>query len=283
MLNQDIQKYIGFIKGVNPLSKKKQHELCVFIKTSDDIKAIEKAKIQLIESNLKFVVKCATRFQNNFNETNIDILDLISEGNIGLMKAANEYDPFNESGANFTSFAFHLINHCIVKAIKDFRIIKFPRTYYGYNRKIKELVNKYGEDVSDDMICKELNIRQDTLDSCRKFIYTNYDYIDEIREKNDFIIPELTYSDASGFNKIDSEEFSNFIQKHIDKLPKKHKVVLSRLYMYGDQITLEKVAQTLGQSKQNIDSIKKRALAKLKKSLILDKSMGDYLDFKNNS
>ena len=79
MVSQDIQQYINFIKETKPLPKKRQHELCILIKTSKDIKEVEKAKTQLIECNLKFVVKCANRFKNSFNETNVDVNDFAKD------------------------------------------------------------------------------------------------------------------------------------------------------------------------------------------------------------
>jgi RNA polymerase sigma factor (sigma-70 family) len=283
VVNQEIQKYINFIKHAKPLSKKKQHELCILIKTSDNLEDIEKYKTELIESNLKLVIKCASRLKNNFNNTNIDVMDLIAEGNIGLIKAVEEYDPFNKYGANFTSFAFPIINHQIIKAAKDFRLIKIPSTYFMYSNKIRELCRSKGENISERQICEELDIQKDTFDRYKNNINTQYNSIDKPDDsEQDINIKELTIIDNGGFDKILSEEFRNFMKKHLDKLPEKQRDILVELYMRGDKVTLEQVAGRFGQSKQNIDSTKNRALEKLKKSLILDKSMGDYLDFKNN-
>ena len=284
MLNLDIQKYFSFIKNATHLPKKKQHELCILIKTSKDIKEVEKAKMQLIESNLKFVVKCAIRFKKRFNETNVDITDLIASGNIGLVESVEKYNPFNESGANFTSFAFPIINHNIINAIKSFRFIRVPSTYYVYSKKISELSKSQIEDPTDQQMCNELNIQKDTLDSYKKLIHAQYNSIDKPDNlEQEINLKELTIIDNGGFDKILSEEFRNFMKKHLDKLPEKQKDILVKLYMEDDKVTLEQVAKTFGQSKQNIDATRNRALEKLKKSLMLDKSMGDYLDFKNNA
>jgi RNA polymerase sigma factor (sigma-70 family) len=279
--NQDIQKYINIIKNAKPLPKKRQHELCVLIKTSNDVKEIENAKTQLIESNLKLVIKCVNRFKNSFNETNVDIDDLIANGNIGLMKAVEDYNPFNEHGANFTSFAFPIINHHIIKAIKSFRLIKIPSTYYVYSSKIKELSKMQLNDLSDEEICNNLQIQKDTLERYKNLINVKCNSIDKPDESEKEInLEELTITDNSGFDKLSAEEFRKNIKRHLDKLLKKQKEVLTKLYLEDENATLEQVARTFGESKQNIAATRDRAFERIKKSLMLDKSMVDYLDLK---
>ena len=277
---QDVKSYMDSFVSVKQLSKKQQSELCKIIKHSKNKDEVEIAKNKIIEGNLKLVVKCANKFKKQFHETNVDIMDLISEGNIALIKSIEKYDPDNKYGANFTSFAFPIINAYIINAIKSFRIIKIPSNYFLYRNQINKLTIQHGGDITDDMICEELNIKTPTLDRYREYIDSKYTYIDQLEpEVRDANIRQLTFIENGGFSKVDSEEFKNFIGKHLSKLPEKQKYILSKLYLSDEKVTLEQIANTFGDSKQNVDATRKRAIERIKKSLICDMSVGDYKDF----
>jgi len=277
----DTEIYIDSIKDIKRLSKNKQEEICLLIKSSKDAKEIEKLKNTLIESNLKLVLKLVYKFIKT-TSYEIDIADLISEGNIGLMQAIEKYNPNNEYEANFTSFAYPFITSNIIKAIKKFRLIKIPSTYFLYKNKIDEFTKEKGAELSDDEICEKLNIRKETLDQYKQFIYTKYTYVDEINDgEKEVYLKELTYNDNGGFEKIDAEELKNLMKKHLDKLPDKYKHVVVESYMKEDKISMSQIAKRFGQTKQNIDAIKNKAIERLKKSLLCDKTGINYLEYIN--
>lgn len=108
--------YLNQINRIPLLTRDEEYKLAVRAQKGD-----QKAKQRLISANLRFVVQTAKRYSNS----NISILDLISEGNLGLIRAVETFDP--NRGFHFISYAVHWIKQSIIKAISEkSKIIRIP-------------------------------------------------------------------------------------------------------------------------------------------------------------
>ena len=88
----------------------------------------EEAGKQLIKSNLRLVVKMAFKFHSQW----ANVLDLIQQGNMGLMQALGKYDPYNETNTRFSTYAAYWVRSCIYNYIKDnYRIVRLGSTRHG--------------------------------------------------------------------------------------------------------------------------------------------------------
>ena len=122
----------------------------------------EKAKKILIESNLRFVVNVAKKYQNK----NIPIMDLISEGNIGLMNAADRFDP--DKGYKFISYAVWWIRQAITRSIADqARTIRIPvhmiETINKLNRISRQLLQEMGREATPEELAERMGMPEDKI------------------------------------------------------------------------------------------------------------------------
>ena len=106
--DNNLTSYLQLIKNIPLLSRSEEKEVVSKIKDGS-----LKAKQKLVVSNLKFVIQIAKKYKS----ANIPLQDLVSEGNLGLMKAAENFDA--DKGVNFISYAVHWIKQSILKAIAE--------------------------------------------------------------------------------------------------------------------------------------------------------------------
>ena len=137
---EEIQQYIKDIRKISVISHERQEEIFTLLndkKTSKELKS--KLHEELVVGNLRFVISVAKMYQNQ----GMDIMDLISEGNIGLIKAAERFDP--TSGLKFISYAVWWVRQSIMASLNEnARTIRLPSNLIQEAQKAKK------EEVSDE-------------------------------------------------------------------------------------------------------------------------------------
>lgn len=225
--------------------------------------------------NLKLVVSIAKSLG-----TTKDILDLITEGNIGMMQAIEEYNPFNEKGAKFSTFAVHYIRRqinmykvntsSIVKKqniSKTYHIIPKARNLFlqEYNRmptsdELKEYVNeKFGVDIKE--ITDVLDLKVFSIDSFSD--NTDEDSYDSTVDVYNKYSSNGNMADDNSNKEYDSE----FVNEMLKYLPERDRKVMSMHYGIGFDRAYEirEIAESLNLTRERVRQIKKDALKKLKK------------------
>lgn len=268
--------YLKEIQNYGRYSKEEELEIITRIKNGDI-----KARNEFLEHNLRLVVSVAKKYQGR----NIPLIDLIQEGNIGLMKALDEFDI--NKGCKFSTYATNWIIAFITRYIADkSRNIRLPvNFYYEINnfRKIKSrLERELGREPTVLELARKTGKGKDTI--LRYFAYLNdtKSLDDKVGEKENtdfsYFIPSKDESLEKSAIKNDlSIRMSELLEKC--NLNKKEIDVLSSRYGLNgrDVLTLEELGSKYGVTRERIRQIEARALKKIRNSIHI-KELVDFTD-----
>ena len=260
------QVYMRSILDYSLLSRDEENQLAEAIHQHDE-KLSEEARAKLIKANLRLVVKIA----NDFAGKGLPKHDLISEGNIGLMNAAQKFDP--TKGAKFSTYSTWWIKQAMRRALAEqSRTIRVPIQSVEKIAKIRsmqrKLEEKFGRPASDEEIAEALDLSRRTVSELRFANLSTSSLNDPIQdgeqgEIQDFIAdneknaPDQMLGD---FESIDR------LKGLVDRLRDREKQVLSlRFGLDGSpQMTLEEVGEVLGCTRERVRQIQNKAIRKLK-------------------
>ncbi len=268
--NDTMKVYMGEIAQIPLVNKKEEAELAEAIHSTDPDRH-EDARTTLIKANLRLVVKIA----HDFKGLGLPLLDLISEGNIGLMRAVEKFDP--AKGAKFSSYAAWWIKQSMRRALANqSRTIRIPVQSAGKINKIKtvrmRLAEELGRDPSDAEIAEHLEFSERTVSGLRLADLRTISLHDPIQqgEEGEFqdIIPDRH---AMTPDQIIGDIESVFrLMDLLDKLDERERKILEMRFGLrgGRTLTLEEVSQQIGRTRERVRQIQNQALAKLKQLLM---------------
>ena len=268
--NDTMKVYMGEIAQIPLVNKKEEAELAEAIHSTDPDRH-EDARTTLIKANLRLVVKIA----HDFKGLGLPLLDLISEGNIGLMRAVEKFDP--DKGAKFSSYAAWWIKQSMRRALANqSRTIRIPVQSAGKINKIKtvrmRLAEELGRDPSDAEIAEHLDFSERTVSGLRLADLRTISLHDPIQqgEEGEFqdIIPDRH---AQTPDQIIGDVESVFrLMDLLDKLDERERKILEMRFGLrgGRTLTLEEVSQQIGRTRERVRQIQNQALAKLKQLLM---------------
>ncbi len=264
--DDSVKIYLQQIGKIPLLTAEQELEVAKKIKEKND----EQAKEALVNANLRLVVSIAKKYIGR----GLSFLDLIQEGNMGLMKAAEKFDY--AKGYKFSTYATWWIQQSITRAIADkSRIIRLPVHMIETLSKIKkvtlDLTTETGKIPSKEEIAYKVGIPVSKLTSLIKAaqstisIETPATAKDDSSKLGDFIVDESTVSPDT---KVSQENLFEDIQKMLNQLSPKERDVLIMRYGLdddGNRKTLEEIGSRYGVSRERIRQIENRAISKLKK------------------
>ena len=271
--NDTMKVYMTEIAQISLVSKKEEADLAEAIH-GDNEDRHEEARATLIKANLRLVVKIA----HDFKGLGLPLLDLISEGNIGLMRAVEKFDP--AKGAKFSSYAAWWIKQSMRRALANqSRTIRIPVQSAGKINKIKsvrmKLTEELGRDPTDAEIAEHLDFSERTVAGLRLADLRTFSLHDPIQqgEEGEFqdIIPDrhaMTPDQILG----DVESVYRLMDL-LEKLEDRERKILEmRFGLRGNRpLTLEEVSQEIGRTRERVRQIQNQALSKLK-SLLVDEA-----------
>ncbi|PNR97526.1 RNA polymerase primary sigma factor [Petrotoga olearia] len=264
-LGDPIKIYLKEISKVELLSPSRERQLARRAQKGD-----QKARDELIKANLRLVISIAKRYTGR----GLTFLDLIQEGNIGLIKAVDKFDW--RKGFKFSTYATWWIRQAITRSIADqARTIRIPvhlvETINRMNKVIREYLQENGDypsakelaeilDKPEDKINEILISAKDVLSLNSPISSGNGD--DEESETGDFISTDETTPEEEAQKMIMKER----LEEVLDTLNSKEALVLKMRYGFldGKQKTLEEVGQFFNVTRERIRQIETKALRKLR-------------------
>jgi len=265
---KSIELYFNEIASIPTLTEQEEQKLIKKYRESKDQKALEK----LINSNLKFVVSVA----KNYQSTKVPLLDLISDGNVGLIKAVDRFDE--SKGYKFISYAVWWIRQSILESINDTeRLIRLPANKSQMISKIKKFVDDFYKEKgiipSNNDICDYFNISSYNLNEINQ-VSGNHASLNSPTLEDDDSSSSLEEMVASDF--FESPDFSlskNDVKDKINILlnllnPREADILRASFELLDDygnhQQTMETVREKYKISETRVNQIKKDILIKIR-------------------
>ena len=267
--NDTMKVYMQDIGQISLVTKNEEVELAAKIH-GGDTGAHDVARSTLIQANLRLVVKIA----HDFKGLGLPLLDLISEGNIGLMRAVEKFDP--AKGAKFSSYAAWWIKQSMRRALANqSRTIRIPVQSAGKINKIKsvrmKLAEKLGREPTDAEIAANLDFSERTVAGLRLADLKTFSLHDPIQQGEDGefqdIIPDrgaMTPDRILG----DVESIGRLMDLLRDLDERERMILKMRFGLDNNRPrTLEEVSQEIGRTRERVRQIQNQALSKLKAML----------------
>jgi len=256
------QLYLGEI-GFSPLLSAEEE---VFF-SRKALKGCEKSRNRMIESNLRLVVKIARRYNNR----GLALLDLIEEGNLGLIRAVEKFDP--ERGFRFSTYATWWIRQTIERAIMNqTRTIRLPihvvKELNVYLRTARQLAQKLDHEPTAEEIADTLDVSTSDVSRMLKLNEKITSVDTPLGGDNDKALLDVIADDDSvgPDYKVQDEDLSNSIVGWLNELNTKQREVLARRFgLLGyEPSTLENVGAEIGLTRERVRQIQVEALKRLK-------------------
>ena len=270
VVRNSLESYIMQINQLPLLSQEEEFELAVRYRNHNDIKAVQK----LITSNLRFVVKVAFEYKSY----GIKILDLIQEGNIGLMMAIKKFDPYK--GYRFISYAIWWIRAYIQNfIIKNWSLVKIGTTqaqkklFYKIGKVRKALEANQEKEQKYELLAHDLAVsKEDIIEMEQRMSSRDLSLdapFDDSQELTHFdLLKETSPNQEEVFGEEEEKKIlESEIQNAIKRLNDKEEYVIKNRIMADSPLTLQEIGVHLKLSRERVRQIESEALKKLKKEM----------------
>jgi RNA polymerase primary sigma factor len=270
-----LKLYLKEISRIKEISPDEEKELGKKIQKGD-----KEALNQLVEANLRFVVSVAKKYRGS----GISFLDLINEGNLGLIEAAKRFDP--NKNVKFITYAIWWIRQSIIHTIAEqSRAVRLPQKQanllYRFGLKIAELTSKLNRQPSSHEIAEQLGITESEANNLFQILHNDISLSSKISDDEKIELEdtieqqEVSPADEELIRKSLAQE----LNKMVCQLNDDEKNVIN--YRFGldgsDPKTLQEIGNKMNLSRERIRQIQNQALLKLRRAASAKKLQG-YLN-----
>src|SRR5687768_11677295 len=277
-----LQRYLAEIRRFPLLSREEEHKLAVEFKEFGNIEAAYK----LVTGNLRLVVMIAREYQKALKS----LLDLIQEGNMGLMEAVKNFDPYR--GVRFPSYAVWWIRAYMIRYImNDWRMVKIgttqaQRKLFFNLQKEKERIESEGLTPGPKLLAQRLNVKEDEVVEMEQRLANRDLSVDmPIGEDEEATMlnflqdnkqsPEEQFADAQ-YRELLRQKMEQFAKSLKDK----ELVIYRERLLTEEPVTLREIGEKYGISRERVRQIEERVKKKLKAYL---KDLKDVIDISGPS
>ncbi len=275
-----LQRYLQEISQFPLLSREETEELAIRYHETGDPEAAYK----LVSANLRLVVKVAMDFQKYWMQ---NFLDLIQEGNVGLVQAAKKFDPFRE--VKFSYYAAYWIRAYILKFIMDnWRMVKIGTTqaqrklFFSLNKE-RKLLESQGFRPDTKLLAQRLQVKEsEVIEMSQRMDNWDVSLESPVREdsndeQKDFLPHEGPSVEEVVAGREIKERIAEILQDLQENLNDKELTILQTRLLSDDPQTLQDIADIFGISRERVRQIEVNLLKKMKK--YLEKEMPDIRNF----
>lgn len=273
-----LRLYLREISRFPMLKPDEEHELALRVRDHND----PDAAFRLVSSHLRLVVRIAMDFQRRWMQ---NVLDLVQEGNVGLMRAVNKFDP--DKGIKFSYYASFWIKAYILKFIMDnWRMVKIGTTqvqrklFYNLNRERQKLIMQ-GFDPDAAMLSERLGVSPEQIEE-----------MDQRLAGNDVSLNAQVGEESGGATRMDflpalgpgiedslaSDEIAGLLRSRlktiIPKLNEKELYILNNRLLTDEPVTLREIGERYNVTRERVRQLETRLLEKIRQHLA-----GDIKDF----
>ena len=264
--NESLDKYLLEIGRIPMANVDEEEELAIKIQKGG--REGERAKDKLIRANLRFVVSVAKQYQHK----GLSLPDLIDEGNIGLVKAAEKFDPTR--GFKFISYAVWWIRQSILQAIAEqSRMIRLPLNQVGAISKINQEIEKFEQanhrkpsteelsaitDIDSDKIQAALTADTRHMSIDAPFNEDDSNSLADILPSSDHTVSNITNRESM---RIDLESIFKKVLK-----PREQEVITHNFGIGCQEEGLEETGERLGLTRERVRQIREKAIEKIRRS-----------------
>jgi len=265
-----LQRYLQEISQFPLLSREETEELAIRYHETEDPEAAYK----LVSSNLRLVVKVAMDFQKYWMQ---NFLDLIQEGNVGLVQAAKKFDPYRE--VKFSYYAAYWIRAYILKFIMDnWRMVKIGTTqaqrklFFSLNKE-RKLLESQGYQPDTKLLAERLHVKEsEVIEMSQRMDNWDVSLESPVREdsddeQKDFLPQEGPSVEEAVAGREIKERMSEILNDLQKSLNDKEQMILQTRLLSDEPQTLQDIADIFGISRERVRQIEVNLLKKMKKYL----------------
>jgi len=279
-----LNQYLAEVRRYPILTPEEEHELAVKYLQDGD----EEAGSKLITSNLRLVVKMAFKFHSQW----ANVLDLIQQGNMGLMQALQKYDPYNDTNTRFSTYAAFWVRSCIYNYIKDnYRIVRLGSTRHGRRlfdnlRKERERLLEMGITPTTKALSDSMNIPEEEI-----VVFSQHFSQPSLSFDQPFSMDEedgRTLSETIGDwedvpeETVANDEISSLVSGKLQEFyasltNERDKEIWNERLIASSPISLQELGNRYGVSKERVRQLETRIKSNLKE--FLEQELGEDVAF----
>ena len=270
---ESLDKYLQEISKEELLTVEEEVELAARVRKGD-----QKALETLTRANLRFVVSVAKQYQNQ----GLSLPDLINEGNLGLIKAAERFDETR--GVEFISYAVWWIRQSILQAIAEqSRIVRLPLNQVSSVNKISQVLSRFEQEnerrPSVDEISEQVDLPLEKIDEALsingKHVSVDAPFADG--EDNSLLDVLVNDNSPSADKQLVLESLRQEIQKALSCLNERERMIIEAYYgIEQPEMTLEEIGTRYGLTRERVRQIKEKAIRRLRNNT-QNKMLKSYL------
>jgi RNA polymerase primary sigma factor len=259
--SESLEKYLQEIGREDLLSIEEEVELAQRIRKGD-----RKALDKLTKANLRFVVSVAKQYQNQ----GLSLSDLINEGNVGLIKAAEKFDETR--GFKFISYAVWWIRQSILQAIAEqSRIVRLPLNQVGSVNKINRIMNKFEQEnerhPSLDEISEQVDLPEEKVGEAMmantRHVSVDAPFVDG--EENSLLDVLINNDALPADRQLVIESLRSEISNVLQTLNDRERCVIKAFYGIDEpEMSLEEIGNKYGLTRERVRQIKEKAIRRLR-------------------